>query len=64
MVSGLSVEIMIACCKCEGKGLTGASSMYHCTKGIGLPVALQNNIGKLLTMETIGQSKEMNKTLS
>ena len=47
MVCGLSVETMTDCCKREGKGLTGALPIYHCTKGIGLPAALQNNIGKL-----------------
>ena len=58
------------CWKCERKGLTVVLSLYHCTVGVGLPVALQFSIAKLPTLimygdlfniVTSGPSKEMNK---
>ena len=44
------VGTMNGCRKGEGIGLTVVSSLYHCTRGIGLPIALQYNIAKLPTL--------------
>ena len=42
------VEILNDCRICEGT-VTGISSLNHCTKGKGLPVASQYSVAKLPT---------------
>ena len=44
------VGTMNDCWKGEEIGLTVVSSLYHCTRGIGLPIALQYSIAKLSTL--------------
>ena len=44
------VGTMNTCWKGEEIGLTVVLSLYHCTRGIGLPVSLQYSITKLPTL--------------
>ena len=50
MVYGMLVGTMNVCWKDKDIALTAVSSLYHCTRGIGLPIALQDSIAKIPTL--------------
>ena len=50
VVCGVSVGTKNTCWKFDGRGLTGKSSLYHCTVGIGLPLAQQTIAPTLPTL--------------
>ena len=50
VVSAVPVGTNNTCWKSEGTGLKAKPSLYHCTVGMGFPLALQYNTATLPTL--------------